>query len=131
VQGVGNVKPKILIIDDNQILRETIRSILELKFPGLRVLEAEDGKEAFTQIQGHLPNLILMDIGLPGANGLTITRKIKYLYPDTIIIIFTNYDLPEYREAAFESGADFFFSKSSPSMGKLTALMEPLIDDLS
>lgn len=121
------MKSKILIVDDNSILRETTRRILESKFPALRVFEAEDGKEAFTQIHNHLPDLILMDIGLPGENGLKLTRKIKDLYPKIIIIIFTNYDLPEYREAALDSGAEFFLSKSPPDRMKLGKMVGSIL----
>jgi len=122
--------PKALIVDDNSMLRETTRTFLESKFPGLCVLEAQDGKEAFQQTHNHRPDLILMDIGLPGENGLRLTRKIKNLYPQITIIIFTNYDLSEYRKAAFEYGADFFFSKSSTNRRMLTAAVEPIVSGL-
>ena len=125
----STVKPKILIVDDNLILRETTRSILKSKFPALRVFEAADGKEAFTQIHDHLPDLILMDIRLPGENGLKLTRKIKDLYPKIVVIIFTSYDLPEYREAALENGAEFFLSKSSHNERGLTAVVESVLPD--
>ena len=49
-----------------------------------------------------------MDIRLPGENGLELTKRIKMNYPDIIMVILTNYDLPEYREAARESMADYF-----------------------
>jgi len=109
------------------MLRETTRSILESRFPRLRVFEAGNGQEAIAQIHSHVPDLVLMDIRLPGANGLKLTRKIKDLYPQVLIIIFTDYDLPEYREAAFENGADFFLSKSMPNERKLTALVESML----
>jgi DNA-binding NarL/FixJ family response regulator len=54
-----------------------------------------------------------MDIGLPGENGLELTRKIKADHPDVIIIILTSHDSPEYREAAIRYKADYFFSKGS------------------
>jgi two-component system response regulator NreC len=126
---VETAKPTILIVDDNLMLRETTRSILKSKFPVLRILEAGDGKEAFAQIHHHLPDLVLMDIRLPGENGLELTRKIKDLYPNMVVIIFTNYDLPEYREAAFEKGAEFFLSKSSRDGRRLTAVVESILAD--
>jgi len=119
--------PRALIVDDNSMLRETTRLFLESKFPGLCVHEAEDGTEAFQQTHNHEPDLILMDIGLAGENGLRLTRKIKKLYPRITIIIFTNYDLSEYRKAAFECGADFFFSKSSTNRRMLTAVVESIL----
>jgi DNA-binding NarL/FixJ family response regulator len=123
------VKPKILIVDDNSVLRETTRSILESKFPALRVYEAADGKEAFAQIQYHLPDLILMDIRLPDENGLQLTRKIKHLYPKMVVIIFTSYDLPEYRKAAFENGAELFLSKTALDRRRLAAVIESVLAD--
>ena len=130
LQGVwSRVKLKLLIVDDNPMLRETTRSILEFKFPNLSIFEAGDGKEALIQIHDNLPNLILMDIRLPGENGLKLTRKIKALYPEIVIIIFTNYDVQEYRDAAFKNGADFFFPKTSPSRKKLSETVEKIFVD--
>jgi DNA-binding NarL/FixJ family response regulator len=123
------VTHSLLIVDDNSMLRKTTRGILESRFPRLRIFEAGDGQEAFTQIHSHVPDLILMDIRLPGDNGLKLTRKIKNLYPKIVIVIFTNHDLPEYREAAFENGADFFLSKSMPNERKLTAVVESMLMD--
>ena len=114
----------VLIVDDNSMLRETTRIFLESRFPELRVLEAQDGKEALELTNDHEPDLILMDIGLPGENGLKLTRKIKNLYPQITIAIFTNYDFSEYRKAAFERGADFFLSKSLRHKNRLSNLVE-------
>jgi len=54
-----------------------------------------------------------MDIGLPGENGLELTRKIKADHPDVTVIIVTSHDTPEYREAAIRYKADYFFSKDA------------------
>ena len=105
--------PKLLIVEDNPVMRDTIHRILKREFPMLNINEAANGGEALIQIHHHLPDLILMDIQMPGENGLQLTRKLKDLYPQTIIIVITNYDLPEYREAAMKSGADSFILKSS------------------
>ena len=123
------MKPKLLIVDDNSVLRETTRSILESYFPLLRIFEAVDGKEALNEIHDHSPDLVLMDIRLPGENGLELTRKIKAKYPKIVIVIFTNHDLQEYRDAAFESGAEFFLSKSSNGRGRLTTVVKSVLAD--
>jgi len=65
------------------------------------------------KIKALRPEAIFMDVRLPGESGLELTRKIKAQYPDIIVVIITNYDLPEYREAAYESRADHFVSKDS------------------
>jgi DNA-binding NarL/FixJ family response regulator len=127
--GYGGLKPKLLIVDDNSMLRAATRRTLESNFPELRIFEAADGKEAFIQIHDHLPQLILMDIQLPGENGLKLTRKIKTKYPNIVIVIFTNHDLQEYRDAAFESGAEFFLSKSSNGRGRLTTVVKSVLAD--
>ena len=109
------------------MLRKTTRDILESRFSTLRVFEAGNGTEAFSQIRQDLPHLILMDIRLPEQSGLELTREIKKLHPQIVIVIFTNYDLPEYRAAAFENGADFFYAKSSASRPKLTTMVESIL----
>lgn len=126
-KGRGAVKPNLLIVDDNSIVRETTRSYLESKFPALEVYEAKDGHDALIQIRDKPPDVILMDIRLPGENGLKLTRKIKNRYPQIAIIIFTGYDLPEYRKAAFENGAAFFISKSSLPKQNLIAVMDAIM----
>ena len=122
------MKPKLLIVDDNSMLRETTRSILQSKFPALRVFEAGNGKEAFAQIHDHPPDLILMDIRLHGENGLDLTKEIKARYPRMKVIIFTSHDLPEYRRAAFENGARYFLSKSSNGL-KLRNMVAAIFSD--
>lgn len=109
-------------------MRETTRSYLESKFPALEVNEAIDGKDAFSQMREHLPDLVLMDIRLPGENGLELTRRIKERYPEVIVIIFTSYDLPEYRKAAFKYGAADFLSKSSIQKMKLIEVIDSVLD---
>jgi DNA-binding NarL/FixJ family response regulator len=128
-QGHDTVKPNVLIVDDNSLVRETTRSYLESKFPALEVNEAVDGNAAFNQIRERLPDLIMMDIRLPGENGLKLTRKIKELYPQIVVVIFTSYDLPEYRKAALENGAAFFLSKSSLHNKKLIGAINTILAD--
>jgi CheY-like chemotaxis protein len=91
------------------------------------ITEAVDGEEALRKIDTLLPNLIFMDINLPGENGLELTRKIKATYPETPIIILTSYDLPEYQQVAYEHGADSFLVKGSFTPGELITMVESLI----
>jgi DNA-binding NarL/FixJ family response regulator len=91
------------------------------------ITEAGDGEEALRTIDTVLPNLIFMDINLPGENGLELTRKIKATHPETPIIILTSYDLPEYRQAAYEYGANSFLVKGSFTLAELITMVESLI----
>jgi len=106
-------KFRILIVEDNGLFRQTLRGSLQMSFPGVAIDEATNGVEALQRVQAFFPDLILMDIRLPGESGLGLTQKIKAVYPDIIIFILTNYDIPEYREAAFRYGADRFILKES------------------
>jgi len=93
----------------------------------MHIIEAADGAEAFQKIHGHPPNLILMDIRLPGESGLELTRRIKADYPEVTIIILTSYDLPEYREAAVQCKADYFFSKGALTTDGVFTLVKSIL----
>jgi DNA-binding NarL/FixJ family response regulator len=68
-----------------------------------------------------------MDIKLPGENGLKLTEKIKATHPNITIFILTSYDIPEYREAAFQSGADRFLAKTSLNRMELEELVKSFL----
>jgi len=93
----------------------------------MEIIEAGNGVEAFQKIDSHPPNLIFMDITLPGENGLELTRRIKTYYPDIIIIILTSHDLPEYREAAIRYMANYFFSKGSIATDGISTLVKSIL----
>ena len=83
--------------------------------------------EALQKISSFAPHLIFMDLELPGENGLKLTEKIKRVHPDIIIVIFTNYDTPEYREAATRFRADYFLNKISTPLGEIHALVKSVL----
>jgi DNA-binding NarL/FixJ family response regulator len=89
--------------------------------------EAVNGEEAMQKVEDSLPHLVFMDIKLPDENGLEVTRKIKARYSEIRVIILTSYDLPEYREAADQCGADYFLAKGSSGREEIMAL----VDDIS
>jgi len=122
-QGASLMMPKILLVDDDANYRNLIRETLCLSLSSLCVKEAGDGEEALQKIEACPPDIIFMDIRLPGENGLVLTQKIKKKYPDIDIAILTSYDLPEYQEAATKNGAKYFLLKSSIiPMGIITML---------
>jgi len=93
------------------------------------ISEANDGEEALREIEIATPNLILMDIRLPGESGLELTRRIKDRYPEVSIVILTSYDLPEYREAASRYKANHFLSKSSATKQGIISLVESILSE--
>jgi DNA-binding NarL/FixJ family response regulator len=103
----------ILIVDDHVPFRQALKESLQMSFPTVAIEEVADGDEVLRQVEAFLPDLIFMDIKLPGENGLELTKKIKAAHPNITISILTSYDTPEYREAAFQYGADRFLTKTS------------------
>ena len=120
---------KILLVEDDSLFRLTLRKILESRFPTLQFDEARDGEEALVKIDACLPDLIFMDIQLPGKNGLEITKKVKDLHPGVVIAILTSHDLPEYREAAYDRGANHFLSKHSSTTGEILGLVKNITSE--
>jgi DNA-binding NarL/FixJ family response regulator len=93
--------------------------------------EAADEEEALEKVRVHLPDIIFMDIGLRGKqSGLELTRKIKADYPKSVVIVLTIYDLPEYQEAAFQSGASYFLPKGLLTKDDLLTLVESILSEL-
>jgi CheY-like chemotaxis protein len=113
---------KVLIVEDSTLFRQLFKETLHDRFPSIKIYEAIDGKEALLQIETLRPNLIFMDIRLPGENGLELTKKVKARYPNIIIVIITGYDLPEYREASSQY-ADYFLSKDTSTAQNIFTLV--------
>ena len=120
---------RTLIVEDSAFYRQLLKEALHSRFPKMDITEAIDGMEALQKIDTLLPDLIFMDIKLPGESGLELTKKIKTQYPDIIIIILTAYDIPEYREAAYQYKANYFLSKGSASKEDILALVESILSD--
>ena len=118
-----------LIVDDSTTFRETFKEALCRQFPSMLVREVVDGIEALRNIEMQSPDLIFMDIRLPGRNGLELTAIIKARHPEIAVVVLTAYDLPEYREAAYRGGADGFIPKSSLNMADIAALIESIFSN--
>ncbi len=121
---------RVLIVEDNRIFREVFKQRLCEHFPSIVIEEAVNGEEVLEKINKNPPYLIFMDIRLPGVNGLELTKKIKKDFPGVNIAILTDYDLPEYRQAAAQYGADRFFVKDSFKWDEVEALVKSILPDV-
>ncbi|MGE5839964.1 MAG: response regulator transcription factor [Deltaproteobacteria bacterium] len=117
---------RVMLVEDDDGFRGSLAGLLKSKFPLIAIEEAKDGAEAMGKLEGFLPHLIFMDVKLPGQNGLETTRRIKSLHPEIEVTILTNYDFPEYRDAARASGAYSFLSKGSASAEEIYGLVDGL-----
>ena len=104
---------RALIVEDGALFRQLVWEVLNSRFPSIETYEADARDEAFEMVEAYHPDIVFIDIRLRDGNGLELTKKIKTEYPNTLVIILTNYDLPEYREAAFQYKADHFIPKDS------------------
>jgi len=119
-------KFKTLIVEDNASFRQYFKENLQTRFPSMVIEEVGDGNEVLRAVEVLGPALIFMDIRLPGENGLQLTKKIRKNHSEIKIVILTSYDLPEYREAAFQYGANSFVTKDSLNWGEIDALIKSI-----
>jgi len=104
---------KVFIADDAQVIRERLSALVS-DIEGIEIIgEAQDGLEARDGILTLKPDVVILDIQMPGRNGIDVLRDIKESNPDIMVIILTNYPYPQYRRRCMEKGADYFFDKSS------------------
>jgi len=118
---------KTLIVEDSTFFRQLLKETLLSRFPEMDITEAENAEEGLRKLNALRPDLIFVDIRLPGESGLDFTRKIKSMYPDIPIIILTSYDLPEYREAAKEYKADHFLSKGTTTKEDIVKMVKSIL----
>lgn len=113
---------RILICDDQEIVCEGLSKILsadkELSVVGI----ANDGSEAVTLATQLQPDLVLMDLKMPGVNGIHATRQIHQLFPKISILILTTYDDDEWLFDAVRSGASGYLLKDTPRMDLIAAV---------
>ncbi len=117
----------VLIIEHNDFFRRSFKEILQMYIPSLRVSESVDGSDALAKISQSVPDVVFLDIRLPGRNGLDLAKEIKALHPHVVVSIFTNYDLPEYRKVAEQYGADHFLLKDTLSGAEIAAIVKSVI----
>ena len=102
---------KVLIIDDHASMRQTIKSVLNA--PGLDFIEGADGREAVRLFDALQPDWVLMDLMLPEMDGIAATIEIRRHCPTARVIVVTNYNDANLREAATSAGACGFVPKEN------------------
>jgi len=103
---------RILLVDDHVVVRQGTRQLLERE-PDLEVIaEASDGEEAIKLATQLKPDVVIMDVAMPGTNGIEATRQIKSILPPVAVLILTGYDYDEYIFSLLEAGAAGYLLKS-------------------
>jgi len=116
----------ILIIDDNQALRQSLNDWLDSTFENISIIQAADGEEGIIKAISCYPDIITMDIRMPGIGGIEAVRQIKNHAPKTKIIVLSLYDDPVFQHDAEEAGADAYILKKQIKNSLLPVLQEML-----
>ena len=105
---------RVLICDDQDLVREGLQAILSTA-PGIEVVgEAGDGREALEAVERLRPDVVLMDLKMPGRDGVAATRDISARFEDVRILVLTTYDAPEWVADAIKAGAAGYLLKDTP-----------------
>ena len=102
----------VFLAEDHTVVREGLRDLISREADMDVVGEAGDGEETVRLVQDLKPNIILMDIAMPGLNGIEATRRIKEILPRTCVLVLTAYDNPEFVSAVIEAGAVGYLLKN-------------------
>jgi DNA-binding NarL/FixJ family response regulator len=113
---------RLLLVDDEPAVRQGLRMRLALE-PDIEIVgEAEDGATALKQVEQFQPQVVVMDIMMPGVDGIEATSKLQECCPETAVVILTLHDHPETRELARVAGACSLVGKQEGPMALLTAI---------
>lgn len=104
---------RLLLADDHAVVRSGLRMLLQAQPDMVIIGEAETGREAVQRAVELAPDVVLMDIEMPGMNGIEATRQIKAAYPDVRVLILTAYDDDPYVFALLRAGADGYVLKNT------------------
>jgi two-component system, NarL family, invasion response regulator UvrY len=126
VRGVNGSGHAIMLVDDHAVVREGYRSVLQ-KQPGLRVVaEASDGAEAYRLFKVAEPDLVIMDLSMPGIGGIEAIRRIRQWDKRARILVFTMHQNAAFAVQAIRAGASGYVTKTSPPETLVHAVMDVL-----
>jgi two-component system, NarL family, invasion response regulator UvrY len=114
---------KIMLVDDHTVVREGVRRLLSV-FVDAVVLEAKTGREALTLFRSEKPEIVILDLNLPGSGGLDLLRRLLIEGPKTKILIFSMHTTPLYVARAMQSGAKGYVSKGAAAEELVEAIRQ-------
>lgn len=119
---------KVFIVDDSALVRERIIAMIS-EHPEIEITgQAKNAQEGINSILKLKPDVVILDIRMPGGNGIEVLKNIKKNSSGPTIIILTNYPYPQYRKKCIEAGADYFFDKST-EFNKIIEVIKKLIKE--
>ena len=117
---------KVFIVDDSAIILERLVTLLTT-IPDIEIVgQANNTKEAKRAIQKLRPDVLILDIQMPGGSGIKLLHQLKQETPCPLVLIITGSSFPQYRKKCLAAGADYFFDKSI-EFGQLQETLRKLI----
>jgi len=117
---------RVLIADDHEVLRRGVRSLLTEAFPDLAIGEATDSRQALAAAGKQPWDIVLLDINMPGRNGLDVLQDLKRLRPALPVVVLSAFPEKDYAIRAFQLGASGYVCKQSASSELLAAIRKAL-----
>ena len=115
-------KIKVLIVDDHAVMRDGIRAMLSIHNDIEVIGEASEGREAIEKVRELVPDVVIMDIAMPGMDGMEATRRIVKEKPKVKVLILTQHDNKEYILSAIKSGATGYVPKRALGSELISAI---------
>ena len=104
---------KLIIVDDSELLRSRIKTLIASVNNVKLVAEASNSVDGLQLIKMYKPDILVLDIRMPGENGLDVLENVKKTYKRMKVLIITNYPNDQYKNIALKFGADYFINKST------------------
>jgi YesN/AraC family two-component response regulator len=120
----SNKKLTVFLADDSALIRERLPAMLA-EITGVEVIgQAADGIDAVNSVRYLKPDIVILDIRMPGKNGMEVLQELKKFEPAPCVIMLTNYPYPQYRKKCLDMGADYFLDKSADFDGLFTVMKQ-------
>jgi DNA-binding NarL/FixJ family response regulator len=119
---------KIFIADDSEVVCERLTTMFS-ELPGIEIIgQAKNVGESIESIRRLHPDVVILDIRMPGGSGIDVLEDIKKTNTAPVVIVLTNYPYPQYRKKCMALGAEYFFDKAT-EFEKVTEVLQRLIED--
>ena len=120
-----NLRKKVFIVDDSPVVRERLATLLS-DLPSVEIVgQAEIAFEAISATRRLKPDVMLLDISMPGGSGIHVLEMVKKERPAPLVIMLTNFAHEQYRQKCLQLGADYFFDKST-EFEKVLSVLNPV-----
>jgi two-component system, NarL family, invasion response regulator UvrY len=115
---------RVMLVDDHAVVREGYRRLIEKHGGILVVAEASDGASAYAQYKTHQPDVVVLDLSMPGQGGIEVLRHLRQWDEAAKVLVFSMHENAAYAVQAFQAGAKGYITKSSPPSLLIDAIRE-------